>query len=470
MLRTWIIGFLVLLLSTACFEPKVVYNPKDIEQCNNSCVVDSDCVVLSDTCFFHVANKRDTQCFWDKHKKFKSTIGLTIKCASPRPASDYNATCKQNTCTAALKVAQTPTERPAPPSRIELSPPPPEIIIAPKHPPFYVNSKWQFADYIDPPIEELGPDYHSGGKPFIAFNTIGEMWGHDGTVYFHRRFEFDDTSITFSPNPRFCDEGRCSDILKDLATHENRIPQTRFLGRYDMQFESDSLKFQNATHKVELKKFISPPMLPPLPKDLALCEIRDMKAGEAFPDYKPSVFEDIGYRIIGNEQTLYWDHHVGPQGYVELGDGQEVLFDGPAGPKILRRLTPYNTQASFGPQGLYCVSGGYDRHWPRFMTSDQFNITDYSPDKIDTFYPTKLSQKNYCVQLEDSKGRQFSPIFTNEQSVGYDDFGFYLKRNDKTFRIDDLLVSEIQITTVSKDAFKGFPRNVCPEPLVLIGE
>jgi len=65
---------------------------------------------------------------------------------------------------------------------------------------------------------------------------------------------------------------------------------------------------------------------------------------------------------------------------------------------------------------------------------------------------------------------QFSPIFTNEQSVGYDDFGFYLKRNDKTFRIDDLLVSEFQITTVSKDAFKGFPRNVCPEPLVLIGE
>jgi len=69
-----------------------------------------------------------------------------------------------------------------------------------EHPPLYTNSRWQFSDYNHPPIEELGPDYASGDKPYMTFSfRRGTMHGHDGTLFFRRLYEFDNKSITFNP-------------------------------------------------------------------------------------------------------------------------------------------------------------------------------------------------------------------------------------------------------------------------------
>ena len=418
---------------------------------------------MTGNCFLTAANKDDTQCFWDKHKKFTSTVGRTIKCEAPKPASEYKAVCVQNQCGVEVlsPVAPKPEAKTDP-----LTPP----TITPNLPPFYTDSKWQFADYAAPAIETLGPDYKVGDKPFIAFDTRGEMWGHDGTIWFHRTYTFDDESITFSTNLNRCEAGKCFDMKKDLPTANNQTGQTRFLGRYELRYEEGFLAFGNANEKVKLKRFVPEASLPPLPKDLPLCEIRDMKQGEIFPDYRPAVFDDIGYRVIGSDQTLYWDHHVGPQGYVELGDGQEVLFDGPDGFKILRRLTPYNTTASFGPQGLYCVSGGYDRHWPPFMKADQFDVPDTALATYANMHVTKLVVGNSCVQIEDIEGNRYSPIFSTNNDVGYDDFGFYFKRGGRSYRIGDEINFDLKSVTISKSAFKGFARNSCPEPLILLQE
>lgn len=452
--------FLFLLICAACQE--TAYNSKDIESCNSQCNGDADCTVLTGNCFLTAANKDDTQCFWEEHKKFTSTIGRNIKCA-PTPASDYRAVCVKNQCRAEdlnpVTLKSKLIKDPLVPPRVK-----------PNLPTFYQDTKWQFADYIAPAIETLGPDYKVGDKPFIAFDGRGNMWGQDGTIWFHRTYEFDEYSINFAPHPdKLCNPDRCFDRLKDKPKPDNEMEQTRFLGRYDFRFTEGSLAFENASETVELKPFVPEGSLPPLPKDLPLCEIRDMKSGESFPDYRPAVFDDIGYRVIGSDQTLYWDHHVGPQGYVELGDGQEVLFDGPDGPKILRRLTPYNTTASFGPQGLYCVSGGYDRHWPRFMTAEQFEIPDLSSSDVD-IHATTLVIGNHCLQIEDITGNRYSPIFSKNSDVGYDDFGFYYKREGRSYRIGDEMNLDLQFTEIAKEAFKGFPRNACLEPLMLIEE
>ena len=417
--------------------------------------------MLTGNCFLTAANKDDTQCFWDEHKKFTSTIGRNVKCA-PTPNSDYRAACVQNQCRAEDLNTVTLKSEPIPDP---LTPP----TVKPNLPPFYVDTKWQFADYIAPAIETLGPDYKIGDKPFIAFDARGNMWGQDGEIWFHRIYEFDEHSITFAPHPdKLCNPDRCFDRLKDKPKPDNEMEQTRFLGRYVLRFSEGFLAFENTREKVDLKPFVPAAPLPPLPKNLPLCEIRDMKPGEHFPDYKPAVFDDIGYRVIGSDQTLYWDHHVGPQGYVLLGNGQEVLFDGPKGPKIVRRLTPYNTTASFGPQGLYCVSSGYDRHWSRFMKADQFDAPDAALRTYQDMHATKLVIGNYCVQLEDIEGKRYSPIFTQNKDVGYDDFGFYFKREGRSYRIGDEIDFDLKSAEIAKEAFKGFPRNACPEPLILL--
>lgn len=458
---------LALFLCAACQEPQ--YNPKDIESCNSQCTIDTDCIVLSDTCFLTAANKDDTQCFWDAHEKFMSRFGKSIKCPSPRPSSDYKAICVQNQCmvqdlndSPKRDVSQNDQGK-----DIAL----PIVTIKPNILPFYVDSKWQFADYRAPAIETLGPDYQAGDKPFIAFDGRGNMWGQDGTIWFHRTYEFDENSITFAPHPdTLCNPDKCFDRLKDKPKPDNEMEQTRFLGRYALRYEEGYLAIENANEKVELNRYEEEAALPPLPQDLPLCQIRGMAAGETFPDYQPAVFDDIGYRVIGSPQTLYWDHHIGPQGYVELGDGQEVLFEGSDGSKILRRLTPYNTKASFGPQGLYCISGGYDRYWPRFMTEEQFEISDLSDDVQKAIAAGKLIQGNYCVQIEDTKGQAFSPIFSDNANAGYDDFGFYFKTKDQVYRIGDTIDFALKALPVSKDTFKGFAQNSCPAPLILLGE
>lgn len=80
-----------------------------------------------------------------------------------------------------------------------------------------------------------------------------------------------------------------------------------------------------------------------------------MKAGEIVPAaYERSEIEGTGYIVWGSGQTLMWDHHFGTQGNVALANGQDVFFEGPEGLKVLRKLTPYATSASFGVKGLYC--------------------------------------------------------------------------------------------------------------------
>jgi len=116
-----------------------------------------------------------------------------------------------------------------------------------EHPPLYFNSQWQFADYNHPPIEKLGPDYSSGDKPFMTFSfRRGTMHGHDGKVFFHRLYEFDNEIITFKPDPKFCQDGACFDTLHKFPSSKNKWPQTRFLGRYNIMMDvSHCLRFED---------------------------------------------------------------------------------------------------------------------------------------------------------------------------------------------------------------------------------
>ena len=295
-----------------------------------------------------------------------------------------------------------------------------------EHPPLYSNSQWQFADYNHPPIEKLGPDYSSGDKPFMTFSfRRGTMHGHDGKVFFHRLYEFDNEIITFKPDPKFCQDGACFDTLHRFPSSKNKLPQTRFLGRFKMTYDDRSLTFENAQEKIELESYQHPPPLPPLPKALALCEIRDLRPGDDFSDYDSSYIEETGYKIFGSQETLYWDHHFGTQGYVELGDGQDVLFEGPDGPKVLRKLTPYGTSASFGVKGLFCTSAGSDRIWPNAIMADAFDLTNI-PAQTSPTVVTDMMDVSHCLRFEDENGERFTPVFSETGRIGYDDFGIYV--------------------------------------------
>jgi len=83
-------------------------------ECNSSCAVDSDCIVLTDNCLLVAANRSDTQCFLDAYKKFPPAL-KTMKCAQPRPASDYNAVCRQNQCVAEENFETSPNLSSEPP-------------------------------------------------------------------------------------------------------------------------------------------------------------------------------------------------------------------------------------------------------------------------------------------------------------------------------------------------------------------
>jgi len=259
----------------------------------------------------------------------------------------------------------------------------------------------------------------------MLLGTRGAMHGHDGKVFFHRLYEFDNKSITFKPDPKFCQDGTCLDNLHKSPRSKNKLPQTHFLGRYKMTFDNRSLAFENTHEKIELERYQHPPPLPPLPKDLALCEIRDLVPEDDFSNYDSSYIEETGYKIFGSAETLYWDHHIGTQGYVELGDGQDVLFEGPLGPKVLRKLTPYGTSASFGVKGLFCTSASGDRIWPNTMMADAFDLTDL-PKKTRMTIVTDMMDDSHCLRFEDESGERFTPVFSDTGRVAYDDFGIFV--------------------------------------------
>ena len=90
-----------------------------------------------------------------------------MKCA-PTPSSNYRAACVQNQCRAE---DLNPVTLKSEPIQDPFMPP----TVTPNLPPFYLDTKWQFSDYEAPVIETLGPDYKIGDKPFIAFDTRGNM-------------------------------------------------------------------------------------------------------------------------------------------------------------------------------------------------------------------------------------------------------------------------------------------------------
>ena len=567
----------VLLLCSACqqsSDPKFLDGILDVGQCNSSCTVDSDCVVLTEYCFLQAANQSDAQCFWDAYQKFTPTL-KSMKCAQPRLASDYNAVCLLNQCTAEENFETSPnvsSEAPRqgieitlpsidiseivePPAlnqalilnlelddilwakrndetglHIKLAPKPTQhlnqltsdnrgkrlritlghlllseaviganidsgMIVVPRpsgavlielevklrrthdlkefqtseHPPLYTNSRWQFSDYNHPPIEELGPDYASGDKPYMTFSfRRGTMHGHDGTLFFRRLYEFDNKSITFKPDPKFCQDGACFDTLHKFPSSKNKWPQTRFLGRYNMTYDDRSLTLENTHERIDLERYQEPPPLPPLPKDLALCKIRDLSPQDDFSDHDRSYIEETGYKIFGSQETLYWDHHIGTQGYVELGDGQDVLFEGPDGPKVLRKLTPYGTSASFGVKGLFCTSASDDRIWPNAMMADAFDLIDI-PTKTTTTIVTDMIDTYHCLQFEDENGERFTPVFSETGRIGYDDFGIYVVDpvTGAKLRGGDYFRLKLQTRPVDPEAYK-FGRPCHNGPLLLV--
>ena len=148
--------------------------------------------------------------------------------------------------------------------------------------------KWQFSNHTDAWwAAKIGPDYVPGYKPFISFNPEREMWGQDGDVFFHRIYAFDKDSVTFSPDPRRC-EADCFDTSVKLGKNK-RLAQQKFMGRYKFNIEGEVLTLSNENETVTLEPYVDPLPLPPLPKGQALCEIRDMRPDEIFPDYPKAV-------------------------------------------------------------------------------------------------------------------------------------------------------------------------------------
>ena len=157
--------------------------------------------------------------------------------------------------------------------------------------------KWQFVDKPDPTLSELGPDSVQQQKPFIKFNPQHEMWGHDGEIFFHRRYEFNDDTITFSPDPKRCEED-CFDRSAKIGV-EKRFAQQRFMGRYSFEIDGKTITLSNENETVMLDPYIKLLPLPRLPKDQPLCEIRDMHPNETFPNYPKATLPEYGYSGYG---------------------------------------------------------------------------------------------------------------------------------------------------------------------------
>lgn len=334
--------------------------------CDTQCTVDSDCVVLQGhECIGTLAgNKNDLICYQEGFEAYRASgVTNTMKCMGFAPIESYAAVCQSNICVA--KDIRPPPEPVAQP--VSQFPPitvPRSIQLQTQDPDtnaFLVDPNqdmWQFKTWARKPFDQLGPDYVRNDKPFIRFDARGKMWGHDGAVFFHRTYEVSQGTITLSPDPDRCDQEPCMDRRRPIANN-TQVPQSRFLGTYELSFDDTSITLKNEVETVELETFVPLPPLPPIPKDIVLCDIKDMKAGDTIPDdYDRTVVEGTGYIVRGNRQTLMWDHHFGTQGHVEIADGQDIFFEGPDGIKVLRKLTPYGTTASFGVEGLFCKGYG----------------------------------------------------------------------------------------------------------------
>jgi len=289
------------------------------------------------------------------------------------------------------------------------------------------------------------------------------MWGQDGDVFFHRRYIFDDNTITFSPDPRRC-EVDCFDTSVKLGKNK-RLAQERFMGRYKVNIEGDVLTISNENETVTLEPYVDPPPLPPLPKDQALCEIRDIRPNETFPDYPKASFPEFGFNVMGSNETLMWEHQGGQQGAVELADGQAVLFEGTDGVKVMRKVSPYTTRAIFGEYGLYCMHVEKDtgRTWPNIHVIGTAKISS----GISLGIKSQIVEENNCVRIETSGGDRYTPIFNGYWMAGYDDFGFFLKDNyNVKKRVGDSLfthpASVFDFKAYFEKANKFIP--ACPPP------
>lgn len=324
--------------------------------------------------------------------------------------------------------------------------------------------KWQFSNHTDAWwVSQIGPDYVPGYKPFIKFNPQREMWGQDGDVFFHRRYTFDDNTITFSPDLRRC-EVDCFDTSVKLGKNK-RLAQERFMGRYKVNIEGDVLTLSNENETATLEPYVDPPPLPPLPKDQALCEIRDIRPNETFPDHPKASFPEFGFNVMGSDQTLMWDHQGGQQGAVELADGQDVLFEGTNGVKVLRRVSAYNTMAIFGEYGLYCMHWSKDtgRTWPNINVIETTEVPPVSSIPI----RSQIVEENKCVRIETRNGDRYTPLFSAYWMAGYDDFGVFLKdQAGSKKRVGDSLMgtagNEFDFEAYAKKANKFI--SACPPP------
>lgn len=328
--------------------------------CNTQCTIDSDCALMrgDHVCTGTLAgNRNDKACYANAFDKYnRSDLAKISKCAPFAPIESYAAICESNIC---IPKDMRPTPEPVTPPVSQFPP-----ITAPKsiqlqtqdqdNPVFLVDpdqDKWQFKTWSRKPFDQLGPDYIRNDKPFIRFDSRGKMWGHDGTIFFHRAYKIAQGNIILSAR---CHQEPCMDRRRPIGSNI-QVLQSRFLGSYDLRFDDTSITLKNETETIELETFVPLPPLPSMPKSLTLCDIRDMKSGDTIPaDYDRADVEGTGYVVRGSRQTLGWDKHFGTQGNVDLADGQDVFFEGPDGVKVLSKLTPYGTSASFGVKGLFC--------------------------------------------------------------------------------------------------------------------
>ncbi len=229
------------------------------EGCEKQCSVNSDCAVMQGhSCMVPIAgHKNDLICYEKAFDKYReSGILNNIKCQSQGPIESYIAQCENNICVAKdLRPAPEPVppvESPVesqvtaitPPKSIDIRPNPQHseaVLLDPKIPnpkilgrfdgkdaAFPWDSKWQFAGWQRKPVEELAPNFQIYDKPFIAFSykgsAKGNMWGHDGDVFFHRNYEVNLDSLILTPDSKRCDMAPCMD--RDYKINSRPVPKS----------------------------------------------------------------------------------------------------------------------------------------------------------------------------------------------------------------------------------------------------